>query len=60
MFFLFLLLVLIISVTVFFKLAIKFGNPKTEPSDILDLDTIPRPAKEKEALPREDPEDLIV
>jgi hypothetical protein len=55
-----LLLVLIVSVTVFFKLAIKFGNPKTEPSDILDLNAIPRPAKEKEVLARADPEDLIV
>lgn len=60
MFFLLLLVVLIISVTVFFKLAIKFGTPKEAPSDVLDLDAIPRSNKEKEVLARADPEDLIV
>lgn len=60
MFLLLLLLTLIVSVTVFFKLAIKFGNPKTAPTDMLDLDTIPRPVKAQEVLIQENPEDLIV
>lgn len=60
LFLLLLLITLIVSITVFFKLAIKFGNPKTTPTDVLDLDAIPRPAKEKEAMLREDPEELIV
>ncbi|MFK8160866.1 MAG: hypothetical protein AB8H12_00245 [Lewinella sp.] len=59
-FLLLLLIVLVISVTAFFKLAIKFGNPESTSTDVLDLDAIPRKVKEKEAILREDPEDLIV
>jgi len=50
MFLLLLLLVLIVSVTVFFKLAIKFGTPKEPSSNLLYLDAIPRPNKEQEML----------
>lgn len=55
-----LMLAVIVSVALFFMLAIKFGNQKTAPKDILDLDSIPRPIKEKEKVYVKNEDDLIV
>ena len=56
------LLIVIFSISVvhFLKLAIQSGVFEKKSADSLDLDTFPEKTKEKEALPREDPEDLIV
>lgn len=42
--------VVMLSVAVFFFMAVKFGSAKDKVADVLDLDSIPRP-QEKEAEP---------
>lgn len=52
-------LMLIVSVALFFMLAIKFGSRKQAPTEMLDLESFPK-QREKQAQYREDSEDLIV
>jgi hypothetical protein len=55
-----LMLAVIVSIAIFFTLAIKFGNPSKASVAVFDLDSISRPTKEKSVMLLENPEDLIV
>ncbi|MEM9259520.1 MAG: hypothetical protein AAGA62_07720 [Bacteroidota bacterium] len=52
-------LAVLISVALFFTLALQFGRKKEPPNDVLDLNTLPE-RKEASPLLRDDIEDQLV